>query len=144
MPSLMRTMYLTMVPVISLVHDCCRRANEVLTTETNMFEKFLKRVEPKGDTLAPVSGTYGQRQNSGSVANLSDSGGTGSRLGRIRSKSRVSNVERMLRLTAEQKCEIAQRELEEYAEDVRVAHDASEKHLDGLKVGLCCLSHFIM
>jgi len=107
-------------------------ANEVLATETQMFEKFLKRVEPKTDP--GTTGVGGHRQNSGSLANLSDGGGTGSRLGRKRSKSRVSNVERLLKLNAEQKCEIAQRELEEYAEEVRLAHEESEKHLDGLKV----------
>lgn len=99
-----------------------------------MFEKFLKRVEPKTD--AALTGGGGLRQNSGSLANLSDIGGTGSRLGRKRSKSRVSNVERTQRLSAEQKCEIAQRELEEYAEEIRMAHEESEKHLDVLKVDM--------
>jgi tellurite resistance protein len=103
-----------------------------------MFEKFLKRVEPKSDGMAATGGGYSQRQNSGSLANLSDSG-TGSRLGRKRSKSRVSAIERMLRLNFEQKCEIAQRELEDYADKVRLDHEESEKEIDGLKVmPPCC------
>jgi hypothetical protein len=120
-----------------LVYDTIR-ANEVLSTETQMFEKFYRRVETKID-LAPVGALGVGRQSSVSQANLAnqnDGGGTGSRLGRKRSKSRTINIERMLRLTAEQKCEIAQRELEEYADEVRVAHEASEKHLDGLRAKL--------
>ena len=103
----------------------------MLATETQMFEKFYKRVEPKMDML--VSG--GGRQTSASLANTSSHDVAGSRLGgRKRSKSRASNVERTLHLTAEQKCEIALRELEEFTAEVRIASEDSEKQVDELKV----------
>jgi len=111
---------------------CNRRANEVLATETHMFEKFFRRVEPKIETSA-ASG----RQTSTSVAYITSShvDVAGSRLGgRKRSKSRASNIDRALHLNAEQKCEIVQRELEEYAEEVRIANEESEKQVDELKV----------
>jgi len=97
-----------------------------------MFEKFYKRVESKIDYSVLGSG----RQTSGSLANVSSQMDiAGSRIGgRKRSKSRTSNIDRTLCLTAEQKCEIAQRELEEYAEEVRIANEDSEKHVDELKV----------
>ena len=104
----------------------------MLATETQMFDKFYKRVEPKIEYSVVGSG----RQTSGSLANVSSQMDVaGSRIGgRKRSKSRTSYVDRMLCLTAEQKCEIAQRELEEYAEEVRLASEDSEKHVDELKV----------
>lgn len=104
----------------------------MLATETQMFEKFCKRVEPKLETSFAVSG----RQASSSLANVSSSQEvTGSRVsGRKRSKSRVSYADRSMRLTAEQKCEIAQRELEEYTDEVRMANEDSEKHVDELRV----------
>jgi len=101
----------------------------VLSTETRMFEKFCKRVEPKTDGAATTG--------SGSVVGHTSSHAdvAGSRLGgRRRTKSRASNLDRTLRLTAEQKCEIAQREIEEYADETRLANENSEKHVDELKV----------
>jgi len=104
----------------------------VLATETQMFEKFYKHIESKIEYSVLGSG----RQTSGSLANVSSQMDiAGSRIGgRKRSKSRTSNIDRTLCLTAEQKCEIAQRELEEYAEEVRIATEDSEKHVDELKV----------
>lgn len=87
-------------------------------------------------TLSHVAGTSG-RATSSSMPNQSSHGdfGAGSRVsGRKRSKSRTSTNDRSARLTAEQKCEIAQRELDEFTEEVRVANDDSEKHVDELKV----------
>ena len=104
----------------------------MLATETQMFEKFYKHIESKIEYSVLGSG----RQTSGSLANVSSQMDiAGSRIGgRKRSKSRTSNIDRTLCLTAEQKCEIAQRELEEYAEEVRIATEDSEKHVDELKV----------
>ena len=101
----------------------------MLATETQMFEKFYKRVEPKMETSSG-------RQASSSLATMSSQGDIGgSRIsGRKRTKSRTSTGDRTLRLTAEQKCEIAQRELEEYTDEVRMANEDSEKHVDELKV----------
>ncbi|XP_013405917.1 coiled-coil domain-containing protein 113 [Lingula anatina] len=98
------------------------RANEVLAAETQMFEKFFKRVEPKelqGIQLS-VNAAPSQSQH--------DVGGRG--IGRKRSKSRSSHVDKSLRLTAEQKCDIAQREIEELREDIDRLKDESERVLD--------------
>ena len=98
-----------------------------------MFEKFYRRVEPR--TEPSVVSAVG-RQVSASLADVSSHVDVaGSRIsGRKRSKSRASNTERTQRLTAEQKCEIAHRELEEYTEEVRMANENSEKQVDELKV----------
>jgi len=110
----------------------------VLATETQMFDKFYKHVESKIEYSVLGSG----RLTSGSLANVSSQiDVAGSRLGgHKRSKSRTSNIDRTMCLTAEQKCEIAQRELEEYAEEVRMANEDSEKHVDELKVSEKLLS----
>jgi len=94
-----------------------------------MFEKFYKRIEPKMESFGATTG----RQASSSVSSHGDI--SASRVsGRKRTKSRASTSDRMLRLTAEQKCEIAQRELEEYADEARMANEDSERHVDELKV----------
>ena len=107
------------------------RANEVLQAETQMFEKYMKRIEPIKDLIGaqaaaqpPVSSTP-----SHSTHDL-----LGGRVGRKRSKSRSSTTDRMLRLSAEQKCDIAQREIEEYKEEIDKLRDDSEKVLDNFKV----------
>ncbi|XP_064640516.1 coiled-coil domain-containing protein 113-like [Lineus longissimus] len=96
------------------------RANEVLAAETQMFEKYLKRVEPKdvpginqAVTATPSLSTHEVRS-----------------VGRKRSKSRSSNIDKSLRLSAEQKCDIAQREIEELREEIEDLKDDSEKVLD--------------
>ena len=107
-----------------------RRANEVLAAETQMFEKFLKRVEPKdigGTHQAPTVATTPSHSTH-------DMGGGGGRVGRKRSKSRSGTMDKMLKLTAEQKCDIAQREIEEFKEEIEKLRDESEKVLDTFKV----------
>ena len=96
-----------------------------------MFEKYMKRIEPIKDLIGaqttsqpPVSSTP-----SHSTHDL-----LGGRVGRKRSKSRSSTTDRMLRLSAEQKCDIAQREIEEYKEEIDKLRDDSEKVLDNFKV----------
>jgi len=112
-----------------------RKANEILATETSMFEKFCRRIEPKMEISVGGGGSV-RPQPSGSLANVSSHVDVaGSRLGgRKRSKSRTSYIEKSLHITAEQKCEIAQREIEEYADEVRLANEESEKHVDELRV----------
>ena len=102
----------------------------MLSAETGMFDKYLKRVEPKDGqphhhptqplTTTPSHSTH-------------DLVGA-SRMGRKRSKSRSSNMDRTLRLNAEQKCDIAQREIEEYREEIDRLREESEKVLDNFKV----------
>lgn len=100
-----------------------------------MFEKYLKRVEPKEIELSLHAPTKESKVYSSNVTLSSHSDqGTSSRLARKRSKSRGSALEKALRLSVEQKCDIAQRELEEYQQDVARINDESEKVLDTLKV----------
>ena len=53
---------------------------------------------------------------------------------RKRSKSRSSAIDKLLRLTAEQKCDIAQRELEELRYEIDKLKDESERVLDNYRV----------
>ena len=94
-----------------------------------MFDKYFKRVEPKD----------GQPHHHPQPLTTTPSHSThdlvgGSRVGRKRSKSRSSNMDRMLRLNAEQKCDIAQREIEEYRDEIDRLREESEKVLDNFKV----------
>jgi len=98
------------------------RANDVLAAETQMFEKFLNRVEP--------------RDGAGGIGSQLSTPGAG--IPRVeqrksRSKSRSSNIDKSLKLTAEQKCDISQREIEELREDIEKDKEESEKTLDHFK-----------
>jgi len=99
------------------------RANDVLASETHMFDKFLNRVEPRDPTGGLTTNI------SASVSSIRDERGAP----RKRSKSRSSNLERTLKLTAEQKCDISQREIEELREDIEKDKEESEKTLDHFK-----------
>ena len=110
----------------------CSRANEVLATETHMFEKYLKRVEPKDLAAGAGPPTLVAPTPSQSTNDLT--GTVGTRVGRKRSKSRSSTMDRTLRLSAEQKCDIAQREIEEFREEIEKLREDSEKILDTFKV----------
>ncbi|XP_046545033.1 coiled-coil domain-containing protein 113-like [Haliotis rubra] len=101
------------------------RANEVLAAETQMFEKFLKRVEPKDMPGVVVQPTMGALQSQSTQEMRG--------VGRKRSKSRSSNLDKSLKLTAEQKCDIAQREIEELREEIEKLKEDSEKIMDTYK-----------
>lgn len=96
-----------------------------------MFEKYLKRIEPKELAITYQATPAVASTPSQSSHDLSGAGGP--RLSRKRSKSRSSTID-TLRLTAEQKCDIAQREIEEYREEIDKLKDESEKILDTFKV----------
>ncbi|KAK2187702.1 hypothetical protein NP493_156g01018 [Ridgeia piscesae] len=108
--------------------------NEVLAGETQMFEKFLKRVEPKDAALgAIVGGLQPNILSASTTPSHSTHDLSGSRMPRKRSKSRSSTTERTLKLNAEQKCDIAQREIEELKEEIERLEEESEKVLDHFK-----------
>ncbi|PVD21431.1 hypothetical protein C0Q70_19604 [Pomacea canaliculata] len=97
------------------------RSNKVLETETQMFEKFLHHVDPKErsgrfSSSSGVSGHFGR-----------DDFPMG---GQKRPKVHSLLSDRILRLTAEQKCDIAQREIEELRDDTEKLQEESEKVLD--------------
>ena len=115
-----------------------RRANDVLSAETQMFEKYLKRVEPKD--LEKILGAPQPLISSTPSQSTTDL--LGGRMGRKRSKSRSSTTDRVLKLSAEQKCDIAQREIEEYREEIEKLREESEKVLDNFKVGISLVCSF--
>ncbi|XP_065828512.1 cilia- and flagella-associated protein 263-like [Oscarella lobularis] len=92
-----------------------RQHNDGLYRETDMLEKYLKRVEPKETPTARRS----------SVAQDS----------KVRRKSR-SQVEKLLRLTTEQKCDIATRELEELRDEIDKMTEKCEQILDSHRAAL--------
>ncbi|XP_028410048.1 coiled-coil domain-containing protein 113-like [Dendronephthya gigantea] len=97
------------------------QANSVLKNETNMFEKYLKRVDTKDST------------GTGTMLVQAVQEQTTSRTLRKRTRSRGQSVDRNLKLSAEQKCDIAQRELEELKEEIEKLKDESERILDNYK-----------
>ena len=90
-----------------------------------MFEKYLKRVEP--NIGAPGAATL-------HAAPAPSQSTHDTRIMRKRSKSKGSGVDRHLKLTAEQKCDIAQREIEELRDDIGKLKEESEKIIDTYKV----------
>ena len=99
------------------------QGNDILKNETIMFEKYLKRVEPN---ITPGATTMAAPTPSQSTHDT--------RIMRKRSKSKGSGVDRHLKLTAEQKCDIAQREIEELRDDIGKLKEESEKIVDTYKV----------
>ncbi|XP_046843350.1 coiled-coil domain-containing protein 113-like isoform X2 [Xenia sp. Carnegie-2017] len=97
------------------------QANSILKNEANMFEKYLKRVDNK----------YGASTSAMFVQTVQEQ--TTSRTFKKRTRSRGLSVDKSLKLTAEQKCDIAQRELEELKEEMEKLRDSSEKILDNYK-----------
>jgi len=97
------------------------RSNEVLTIETKMFESFLKRVDPKDLALQQTGNTQqGPPESS-------------QRTFRKRSKSRGHSIDRHLKLSAEQKCDVATRELEELREEIDRMSESAEKKLQNFR-----------
>jgi len=99
-----------------------RRANDVLRIETMMFEKYLKRVDPKDIMLQAAATTQAAQSQESAPRGF-----------RKRSRSRVHSLERHLKLNAEQKCDIATRELEELREEIERMKEESDKILDNYK-----------
>jgi len=92
-----------------------------------MFEKYLKRNETKDGIGAPGSLPGGVIQSQST--DLVSRG-----VNRKRSKSRSSNTDKSLRLTTEQKCDIAQKEFDELKEEIEKLKENCEKILDTFKV----------
>ena len=57
------------------------------------------------------------------------------RVHKRRSRSRTGSTERLLKLTTEQKCDIAQREHDELREEINKFKHETEKILDTYRVG---------
>ena len=92
-----------------------------------MFEKYLKRNEPK-DTGGGLGGMGGGLTVSSSNQDVMRG------MNRKRSKSRGANLDKSLRLTTEQKCDIAQKELDELKEEIEKYRDNCERVVDNFRV----------
>ncbi|XP_066493213.1 cilia- and flagella-associated protein 263 isoform X2 [Tiliqua scincoides] len=97
-----------------LVHENLQ-INALLKLETDMFEKFFNRMEPR-DVAAEKHGS------------LLDVGQVQYPRGRRRSKSRIT-TDHLIFLTVEQKCDLAQRELDETREDMQRMKENSDRLL---------------
>ncbi|XP_029910104.1 cilia- and flagella-associated protein 263 [Myripristis murdjan] len=102
-----------------------RRSNEFLLAENDMFERFISRLDPRD--LAPPA-AEGIR---GAGASQLDVGGHARRQ---RSQSNMSD--RLQQLTLEQKCYVAQREVEETQKDLEKLKRRSELTQDNYKATL--------
>jgi hypothetical protein len=116
-----------------------RRSNQILSTENQVLEKYYKKIEPF--LLAPVAGNSQSSLSttpSGSTYDLSNAGtlqpGANSNRGyRKRSKSRSTQGDFRMRLNAEQRCDIAIKEIEELKEDMKKNDEDCEKELDSYR-----------
>jgi len=102
--------------LFNLLEDTLR-ANEVLNIETKMFQSFLKRVDPKDLALQQTGVSQQPTVET-------------TRTFRKRSRSRGQSLDKNLKLTAEQKCDIATRELEELKESIEIMNENTEKKLN--------------
>jgi len=109
---------LTDEELYNLLEDTLR-SNEVLGIETKMFESFLKRVDPKDLSLQQAHVSQQPAVEATQRATF-----------RKRSRSRGQSLDKNLKLTAEQKCDIATRELEELKESIEIMKDNAEKKLN--------------
>ncbi|XP_006013002.1 coiled-coil domain-containing protein 113 isoform X1 [Latimeria chalumnae] len=108
---------------LQLLVDDISRSNGVLQSEVKIFENYIRRVEPKDWALQPTAEILAQD----SALPLR---------GRKRSKARVSSSACVMRLTVEQKCDIAQRELEEIKDELDCLKESSERVLDNHKAAI--------
>ncbi|CAM9801001.1 unnamed protein product [Lampetra planeri] len=105
-----------------------QQTNEVLLAETEMFEKYFNRLDPKDLNSTPSQGPTPTT----SMQDLQVSMQCNTR-GLRRSRSRGSSTDRPLRLTAAQKCELAQTELEQLRAELLSTGMEAEQVLDTYK-----------
>ncbi|XP_060693498.1 coiled-coil domain-containing protein 113 [Hemiscyllium ocellatum] len=98
-------------------------SNEALKIESDMFDKYYERVVPKDLALQAQA----QAQELAQLAQGRS---------RHRSRTRAVAVERLLTLTAEQKCNIAYRELEETKETLSKLKQESDHTIRNLQATL--------
>lgn len=107
----------------ALIQDTSH-ALSTLKAETEMFDKFYKRLDPKELTPAALSEAAASPLDFNQMRS------------RRRSKSRSTISERLLSLSVEQKSELVQRELEESWEEAQKDADNTERILQSYKVSI--------
>nr|XP_056718238.1 coiled-coil domain-containing protein 113 [Euleptes europaea] len=105
------------LPELRSVVQELSHANATLKLEAAMFEKFFSRMEPRESHLV-------QERRGSSL----DSEQAPFPRSRRKSKSRIT-ADRLVCLTVEQKCDLAQRELEEAKDDIQRMKENSERIL---------------
>lgn len=116
-----------------------QRQNQMLALENQIFEKYHKKLEPFIQAGMPgTSSSSLSNTPSGSMYDLSSSGappaaGAGGSKFRKRSKSRSTQGDYRMRLTGDQKCDIASKEIDELKEETNRALQESEKNIDSYK-----------
>lgn len=123
---------------IQLQIEDINRINQMLTLENQIFEKGIKKLEPFmiAAMMGGASSSSLSTTPSGSMYDLNNAGGAppaGGRGYRKRSKSRSTVGDYRMRLTADQKCEIASKEIDELKDDTNKAAEDAEKNLDSYK-----------
>ncbi|KAG9460833.1 hypothetical protein GDO78_019258, partial [Eleutherodactylus coqui] len=99
----------------------CRDELHTLKAETEMLEKFCKRLDPKELLPAAPSDTAASPLDFSQMRN------------RRRSKSRSTISERLMSLSVDQKCELVQRELEGSKEEAKRDTENTERVLQSLQ-----------
>ncbi|XP_063801913.1 coiled-coil domain-containing protein 113 isoform X2 [Pseudophryne corroboree] len=97
-------------------------AVSTLRAETEMFEKFYKRLDPKD--LAPAVTSEAAAATTMDFSQMRS---------RRRSKSRSTISERLLSLSVDQKCELVQRELENCTEEAQRDAENTDRILQSYK-----------
>lgn len=100
--------------------------NGVLAIETEMFERFYKKQDTSSLNLS----------TSFAPTSHAPAGEAPRPTGRKRSKVRCHAIDRTIRLSTEQKCNISQKEVERIKEEMAKAEEDSEKVLDLYKAML--------
>lgn len=107
----------------------------MLTLENQIFDKAVRKLEPfMNAAMAGTSTSSLSTTPSGSMHDISNQAG-GNKY-RKRSKSRSTQGDYRMRLTGDQKCEIASKEIEELKDETNKAAEDAEKNLDSYKAVL--------
>ncbi|XP_046889176.1 coiled-coil domain-containing protein 113 isoform X1 [Hypomesus transpacificus] len=108
--------------IVKLIADL-RRSNAVLRAETDMYERYINRIDPRDMILQPPSESQGATQPEAGTS-------------RRKSKAKTAAVDCKPQLTPEQKCDIAHRELDETREDLEKLKESTERVLHNYKATL--------
>ena len=111
----------------------------MLALENQIFDKYIKKLEPLIQASQAAASTSSLANTpSGSMHDLNNTqgstgGGGGGNKFRKRSKSRSTQGDFRIKLTTEQKCEIAIKEIDELKEESVRMIQMSERNLDSYK-----------
>ncbi|KAG5273862.1 hypothetical protein AALO_G00156420 [Alosa alosa] len=105
--------------IIELIENL-RRSNAVLRAETGMFERYIARLDPRQLIV------QGGPEGTADVQNRT----------RKNTRARTMTQEKLQKLTLEQRCDVAQKELDDMREDQEKFKETSERVIFNLKATL--------